>query len=192
VRHPLQAQSDTAGLQGCGQRRTIRKHWTAHSPKPWLSRSACRSEKGGLEVSCLHYRNSEKKSQSFGRFIYRHSEGIVANNAATMQTPGQRIKRAYEDAGYKQGEFAKLVGCSQSTLSEIESGDSKLPSAKVLLRMTELLGKSARWIVYGEDGEVSTPTPEEQQMLSNFRNLPPDAQRSLAETIKSLSACSGK
>lgn len=114
------------------------------------------------------------------------------DNATTMQTPGQRIKCAYEDAGYKQGEFARLVGCSQSTLSEIESGDSKLPSAKVLLRMTEVLGKSARWIVYGEDGEISTPTREEQQMLSNFRNLPPDAQRSLAETIKSLAAHSGK
>ena len=94
-----------------------------------------------------------------------------------MQTPGQRIRSAREDAGFNQGEFAKLIDCSQSTLSEIETGESKLPSAKVLQRMTEILKKSARWIVYGDDGEVQTPTHEEQEMLSAFRRLPPTAQK---------------
>jgi transcriptional regulator with XRE-family HTH domain len=139
-------------------------------------------------VSYGYYRNSDCRSQANGRYLYRHSESKIADNAQTMQTPGQRIKSAYERAGYNQGEFAKLVGCSQSTLSEIETGESKLPSAKVLLKMTEVLCKSARWIVYGEDGDVQTPTKEEQQMLTAFRNLPLDAQRSLAETIKTLAS----
>lgn len=143
-------------------------------------------------MSCPYYRNSDSESQTFGRYIYRHSEGIVINNAKTMQTPGQRIRSAYEVAGFNQKEFAKAVGCSQSTLSEIESGESKLPSARVLLKMTDVLGKSVRWIVYGEEGEIHTPTKEEQQMLTDFRNLPPDAQRSLAETIKSLATVRGK
>ena len=43
-----------------------------------------------------------------------------------METPGQRIRRRREDLGYThQGLFAKMVGCSQSTLSEIENGFSK-------------------------------------------------------------------
>jgi len=137
-------------------------------------------------VSCPKYRSSENPSQAFGRYFYRHSEVIIGDNARTMQTPGQRIRGAREIAGFNQGEFAKLVGCSQSTLSEIETGESKLPSAKVLQRMTEILGKSARWIVYGDDGEVETPTPEEQEMLTAFRRLPQTAQKQLAETIKSL------
>ena len=101
-------------------------------------------------------------------------------------TPGQRIKQAREAAGWNQGEFAKKVGCSQSTLSEIESGESKLPSAKVLQKMTEVLGRSARWIVYGDEGEVETPTKEEQDMLNAFRRLSPEARQHLAQTIKAL------
>lgn len=104
-----------------------------------------------------------------------------------MQTIGQRIRAARELAGFlNQGDFAKKIGCSQSTLSEIEKGQTKAPSGKVLQKMSEVLGKSVRWILYGEDGEVETPTPEEQEMLSAFRELPPDVRRSLADTIRTL------
>jgi transcriptional regulator with XRE-family HTH domain len=104
-----------------------------------------------------------------------------------MQTVGQRIRAARELAGYtRQGDFAKAVGCSQSTLSEIESGDTKIPSGKVLQKMAEVLGKTERWIIYGEDGAVETPTAEEQDILSDLRALPDDVRRSLASTIKTL------
>lgn len=103
-----------------------------------------------------------------------------------MQTDGQRIRAARELAGYNQGEFAKAIGCSQSTLYEIESGETKLPSAKHMQKIMEVLGKSERWIIYGEDGDIQTPTSEEQAMLSAFRSLPVDVQQSLADTIKTL------
>jgi len=137
-------------------------------------------------VSCPKFRSSDVQSQDLAHFLYRHSEGRIVDNVRTMQTPGQRIKSARESAGYKQGEFAKAIGCAQSTLSEIEKGDSHLPSAKVLQKMTEVLGKSARWIVYGEEGELLIPTPEEQEILTAFRKLTPNTQQHLAETIKSL------
>lgn len=137
-------------------------------------------------VSCTDYRNSETLRQAFTPVFLRHSECHNADNAR-MQTAGQRIRAARELAGFtNQGDFAKAVGCSQSTLSEIENGDTKLPSAKVLQKMAEVLCKSERWIIYGEDGGVETPTPEEQQMLSSFRALPEDVRRHLAETIKTL------
>jgi transcriptional regulator with XRE-family HTH domain len=117
---------------------------------------------------------------------YRHSECDTWDNAQTMQTPGQRIRSARELAGYRQGEFARLIGCAQSTLSEIETGESKLPSAGLLSKMVELLGKSERWIIYGEDGEVQKPTPEETDLLNAFRSLPDDVRQNLVVTIKSL------
>ena len=104
-----------------------------------------------------------------------------------MQTVGQRIRAAREAAGFvRQGDFAKAVGIAQSTLSEIENGDTKIPSGKVLDRMAELLGKSPRWIIYGEDGEVDTPTPEEQEVLTHWRMLDDEAKARLAQTIKLL------
>lgn len=117
---------------------------------------------------------------------FRHSDCHNGDNAQ-MQTVGQRIRAARELAGYmNQGDFAKAIGCSQSALSEIENGETKLPSAKVLQKMAEVLGKSERWIIYGEDGDVQTPTPEEQEILSALRELSPDVRRTLAETIKTL------
>ena len=90
-----------------------------------------------------------------------------------MTTPGQRIRQRREALGFDhQGEFAKLVGCKQSTLSEIENGESKFPSAEVLVRMCEVLSTTARWILYGEDGEVSVPTKDEVDMLTLYRDLP--------------------
>lgn len=137
-------------------------------------------------VSCGYYRNSETPRQAVLAFYVRHSECHNAQNDR-MQTAGQRIRAARELAGFlNQGDFAKAVGCSQSTLSEIENGETKLPSAKVLQKMAEVLGKSERWIIYGEDGGIETPTAEEQQMLSAFRVLPDDVRRHLAETIKTL------
>ena len=137
-------------------------------------------------MSYDYFRNSETICQVKSLTRFRHSERHNTDNAR-MQTVGQRIKAARELAGFdRQGDFAKAIGCSQSTLSEIENGDTKLPSAKVLQKMAEVLGKSERWIIYGEDGEVQTPTPEEQEILSALRELPPDVRRTLAETIKTL------
>jgi len=104
-----------------------------------------------------------------------------------MNTPGQRIRQKRKECGYKnQGAFAKLVGCSQSTLSEIESGETQLPSAKVLARMCQLLGVTSRWIIYGEAGEVSIPSPQEEQLLQSFRDLSEESQASILALLKSL------
>lgn len=137
-------------------------------------------------MSWVNYRSSEIKGQEYSCTEFRHSECDTCDNVRTMQTPGQRIRSARELAGYNQGEFAKLIGCAQSTLSEIESGESKLPSAVVLQKMVEVLGKTERWIIYGEDGEVQRPTKAEADLLQAFRSLPEDVQQNLVATIKSL------
>ena len=104
-----------------------------------------------------------------------------------MTTAGQRIKQRREELGYThQGEFAKLIGCRQSTLSEIESGETKLPSAKVLAKMCEVLGKTDRWIIYGEEGELSFPSKQEADLLGAFRGMTDEAKASLLSIITAL------
>lgn len=104
--------------------------------------------------------------------IYRHSDCVMCHSLYAMQTTGQRIKQAREAAGYmNQGEFAKLCGIKQSTLSEIEGGDTKLPNAKAALIMCELTGVTLRWIIYGEDGEINIPTKDEQVLLTRLRSM---------------------
>ena len=106
-----------------------------------------------------------------------------------MQTPGQRIKLARENAGYlNQGEFAKLVGLKQSTLSEIESGETKLPNAKAALLMCELTGVTLRWIIYGDDGEINIQTKQEQELLTKLRAMDDQAKAAFFEIVKTLPA----
>jgi len=137
-------------------------------------------------VSFKHFRSSDTACQAQHVAHNRHTDWHNSDNAH-MQTVGQRIRAARELAGYaRQGDFAKAIGCSQSTLSEIENGDTKLPSAKVLQKMAEVLGKSERWIIYGEDGDIQTPTQEEHDILSALRGLSPEVRKSLADTIKAL------
>ena len=88
-----------------------------------------------------------------------------------MNTPGERIRKRRKELNLRQGEFAKLAGVAQSTLSDIERGDSKLPSAAVLMRMAEVLKVTQAWIITGKDGEIAIPTPQEQELLTKFREL---------------------
>lgn len=104
-----------------------------------------------------------------------------------MQTVWQRIRSARQNAGYtNQGEFAKLLGISQGALSEIESGESKLPSSPVLLRMSELLRKSPRWIIYGEDGDLKLPTAEEIALLDAYRSMSAEGKAAMVVTAQAL------
>ena len=128
---------------------------------------------------------SQEKSITF----IQHTDCHTWHNAQTMQTPGQRIRIARENAGYdNQGEFAKVLGISQSTLSEIESGESKLPSAPVLIKMCELLKKSPRWILYGEECDLSWPTKEEIDLLNTFRDMSQASREALVVTAKALAS----
>ena len=101
-------------------------------------------------MSCLELSEFRKQMSSSVLAIYRNVESATCDHRSAMQTPGQRIKLARERAGYfNQGEFAKLVGLKQSTLSEIESGETKLPNAKAAFKMCERTVVTLRWIIYG-------------------------------------------
>jgi transcriptional regulator with XRE-family HTH domain len=88
-----------------------------------------------------------------------------------MNTPGERIRGRRKELGLRQGEFAKLVGIAQGTLSDIERGETNMPSAVVLMKMATVLGVSQAWIVSGKDGEIAIPNDQEQELLSSFREM---------------------
>ena len=39
------------------------------------------------------------------------------------------------------------------------------------MRMAEVLKVTQAWIITGEDGEITIPTPQEQELLTKFREL---------------------
>lgn len=99
-----------------------------------------------------------------------------------MQTFGERLAWWRRRRGYKkQGDLSAKIGIAQGSLSGLESGDSKEPSAKVLLRLCDVLQVRPKYLLFNEGPaeaqyfqELSGP---EAQLVMLFRQLPNDAAR---------------
>ena len=70
-----------------------------------------------------------------------------------MPADNNRIaRRIREIRGFDltQKKFAELLGISQATVSKLEKG-LVLPNSEVLLKLSEISGKSIDWILKGEE-----------------------------------------
>jgi transcriptional regulator with XRE-family HTH domain len=103
-----------------------------------------------------------------------------------MQTPGSRIKQKREEAGFNQVRFARLIGISQSTLSDIEKGVTKMPSATVLHQIAKHLNVSPAWIMTGKEGQLETLAPAEADLVISVRTLTAEQQRAVYELVNSM------
>lgn len=103
-----------------------------------------------------------------------------------MHTPGIRIRAKRLELGLKQGELAKLAGISQSSLCELEKGDSKMPSAEALMGLSKALGVSQAWIMTGKDGEVEMLTHDEEKLVQASRRLTAEQRRAVYQIMRTM------
>jgi transcriptional regulator with XRE-family HTH domain len=97
-------------------------------------------------------------------------------------TFGARLRFWRELRGFKrQGDFAERLGIKQASLSELETGESKSPSAEVLLKAADLLQLRPHYLLAGsgaaESRNFSDLNGLEAQLVMIFRQLPTDALR---------------
>ena len=64
-----------------------------------------------------------------------------------------RIRKAREDAAYTREKFAELLDVSVSYLVEVERGRSNV-SVKTLIKICNVLGLSADYVLFGENREA--------------------------------------
>ena len=64
-----------------------------------------------------------------------------------------RVRKAREDAGYTREKFAELLDVSVSYLAEVERGRSNV-SVKTLIKICNVLGLSADYVLFGENREA--------------------------------------
>jgi len=111
---------------------------------------------------------------------------------------GRRIQRAREDAGLSQEQLARMLGCSQPTLSNYEKGKSRVYLAQ-LQRFAELLNKPASFFLEAmeptntddepfdeaEDSITSEPLPDSDSYIEDvvklLRELPRENRRMVYE-----------
>lgn len=103
-----------------------------------------------------------------------------------MTTPGIRIKAKRDELGYSQAHLASLAGIKQSTLSELETGESKMPSSETLLGLSKALNVSKTWILTGRDGALEMLTQEEEEHILRTRELTVEQRRAVYVLVETL------
>lgn len=64
-----------------------------------------------------------------------------------------RIRKAREDSGYTRERFAEALGVSVSYMAEVERGRTGV-SVKMLIKICNLLGLSADYVLFGENRDA--------------------------------------
>lgn len=83
-----------------------------------------------------------------------------------MNKIGIRIKHLRESLKIKQTDFAKKVGISQPTLSDLENGITGLP--RNIKKFAEVLGVSQAYLLFGKELKIN----EEKAIYENVRSVP--------------------
>ncbi|MDY7537660.1 helix-turn-helix transcriptional regulator [Undibacterium sp. RTI2.1] len=69
----------------------------------------------------------------------------------------QRLTIARTNAQIKKSDFAKRVGVSAATVTDWEAGDIKKLDAEKMIRICQILGVSAEWLVTGRELKTINP-----------------------------------
>jgi transcriptional regulator with XRE-family HTH domain len=104
-----------------------------------------------------------------------------------MSTPGQRIKARRKELGLSQGQLAAMSGIAQSTLSELETGESKLPSSMKLVGLAKALKVSKLWIITGQSGEAEIADDETQELIDMIQTMSAEQRLAVYTVIRSMS-----
>lgn len=112
-------------------------------------------------------------------------------------TLAANIKKAREIKGLSQVQLAKLVGVSQTTISEIENGKSADIGYRVLFGLADALGVEALSLT---QDDAPTPTQrlsfhDEESVLLLYRRLSPEMRtllKAIAQSMIDMSPQSSK
>lgn len=92
---------------------------------------------------------------------------------------GARLKSAREEADLNQADVAEALGIQRNSYTQIETGRN-LIQIKHLLKLPEILGKPLSYFVDAPTGNLQ---PDEEELLSLYRALPPGFPRQSATGI---------
>ena len=99
---------------------------------------------------------------------------------------GARVLQVRQDANLNQREFATRIGISSGGISQIESGKA-MPGGDFLLKIHQEFGVDVTWLLTGLSmGGAAPAAPalarDEEILLDNYRNSPPDARAAIKAT----------
>ena len=101
---------------------------------------------------------------------------------------GERIRALRLARGLKQKDLARSIGISPPSLSELETGESKEPSGKVLAALCRVLKTNPDWLLTGagDPGAAVRMDGEQAEIQAIYVALPPAAQTRLLDYARGL------
>jgi transcriptional regulator with XRE-family HTH domain len=103
---------------------------------------------------------------------------------------GMRLKRARKDRGLTQEELAKLSGVAQTTISDLEKGESKSPVGTNLVALAQSLKVNPDWLATGKGNmdlappSTDKPLPPKAVLLAReWLKLDPEVQESVYDMV---------
>lgn len=91
-----------------------------------------------------------------------------------------KIQELRVKANLKQGQLAKLVGCSERVIQKWEKDDAN-PSASNICKLCEILKCDPNTLLGWEDGGISL-SPDERQLVDNYRASGAQGRTAIAAT----------
>jgi transcriptional regulator with XRE-family HTH domain len=101
-----------------------------------------------------------------------------------------RIREVRKKLGFKQAEFAKMIGLTQTSLSMIEVGQNTLTDKNVKL-ICATFNVNENWLRTGE-GTMLNSSPYTKEITDIMENLTPETQQYLLLMAKELLKIQGK
>lgn len=101
-------------------------------------------------------------------------------------TLGQRVQIARKDARLSQGKLAKVLGITQSAVSQLEGGDAT--ETKFLFKIAQATQRRWEWLA-NEEGE---PKADPLGIVDDFVKLDREFQKELMDVSKVLKRGGGK
>jgi transcriptional regulator with XRE-family HTH domain len=101
---------------------------------------------------------------------------------------GQRIRALRLAMGMEQGQLARLAKIKQSTLSDLERGDSKNPRGDTLVQIAAALHVDHDWLMTGEGlpQRKLQPDIDQSELLAIYTALTSGNRGALMATARAL------
>ena len=80
----------------------------------------------------------------------------------------ERLQKLRKKAGYSQEQVAEMLGLSRQAVSKWESGQGK-PEIDNVVKLTEIYGVSADYILLGIENRAATSVPEKKKINKEYR-----------------------
>jgi len=118
---------------------------------------------------------------------YRHSgfsrkghSGRLPHYPSGMSI-GDRLRKERKAQGYTQTTLAEAAGVSQTTINDLENGDTQRPRGDTLMALARVLQIAPSWLMTGkgEKKMIYAATQHQETMLVLMKRMPLAAQEQL-------------